>query len=316
MSRSRLSVCLAQVSVLLVGTVCLAAAWLPLKADPVPSQEPSPGTNTLVREPIRVGGNVQESKLIYKVEPVYPEEAKRARITARVTMVVTTNEEGVVSDIRVSSGHPLLVDAAVSAVKQWRYSPTLLNGVPVPVMFTVTCAFNYMGDSDVLLAMDENGNLRGSRQDTDVESWIPKLMQGGTAYINLAPAVPLLTAEKAIQGLLKRGVKLIQLNGPFALYQGKLFYTGTPAKPPQFVPDIMRLRALLGASPRQTEPRVLNMLIYYIYINEAGEILGVQCIAGPNNPDIARELMRTPVFSPALLESEPVPFMYAFRMAI
>jgi TonB family protein len=316
MSRSRISVCLAQVSVLLVGTVCLAAAWLPLKGDPVASQEPSPGTKAVVREPIRVGGNMQESKLIYKVEPIYPEEAKKARISARVTMVVTANEEGVVSDIRVSSGHPLLVDAAVSAVKQWRYSPTLLNGVPVPVMFTVTCAFNYMGDSDVLLAMDENGNFRDLRQDTDIENWIPKLTQVGTAYINLAPAVPLPTAERAIQGLLKRGVQKIQLNGPFALYQGKLFYTGTPVRPPQIVPNTEKLRALLDASPRQTEPRVVNMLAYHIYINEVGEILGVQRIAGPDNPEIDRELMQTPVFSPALLESEPVPFMYAFRMAM
>jgi len=73
---------------------------------------------------------------------------------------------------------------------------------------------------------------------------------------------------------------------------------------------------LLGASPGPTEPGVLNMLIYYIYINEVGEILGVQRIAGPNNPETDRELMKTPVFSPALLESEPVPFMYVFRMAM
>uniref|UniRef100_A0A7V4G9P2 Energy transducer TonB n=1 Tax=Desulfobacca acetoxidans TaxID=60893 RepID=A0A7V4G9P2_9BACT len=94
------------------------------------------------REPIRVGGNVQESKLIRRVEPVYPELAKRARVQGTVVLIVTVDEEGNVSDIQISKGHPLLNDAAVSAVRQWKYSPTLLNGEPVPVIATVTVIFN------------------------------------------------------------------------------------------------------------------------------------------------------------------------------
>ena len=85
---------------------------------------------------------MQEYKLIRKIDPVYPELAKRARVTGRVILIVTVDEEGAVSDIRISSGHPLLNDAAVTAVKQWRYSPTLLNGEPVPVTATVTVFFN------------------------------------------------------------------------------------------------------------------------------------------------------------------------------
>jgi TonB family protein len=373
MSRSRLFVSLTAISILLIGTVRLAAGWFPLTGEPVimraqipspmptelsppatvekpvpskliqakaprissaaardkrvivaenaiptlPAVPPLPVQEPVVppRAPIKVGGNVQESKLIYKVEPVYPELAKNARITGTVIMVVTANEEGLVTDIKVNSGHPLLTEAAIAAVKQWRYSPTLLNGMPVPVVFTVTCIFNFMGENDVSAAIDEAGNLVAMGQ-SDIEGLMPKLVQGGTAFIRIATRTPIQVAERVVQSLLKRGVQRIQLNGPFALYQGKLFYTGTPAKPPQFIPDIVKLRALLGASPRQTEPGVFNMLIYYIYINEAGEILGVQCIAGPNNPEIDRELMQTPVFSPALLESEPVPFMYAFRMAM
>jgi protein TonB len=76
------------------------------------------------------------------VEPVYPELAKRARVQGRVILVVTVDEEGNVSDIRVSSGHPLLDEAALTAVRQWKYSPTLLNGEPVPVIATVTVIFN------------------------------------------------------------------------------------------------------------------------------------------------------------------------------
>jgi protein TonB len=51
------------------------------------------------------------------------------------------DEEGSVSTLKVLSGHPLLVDAALQAVKQWRYSPTVMNGEPVPVIATVTVIF-------------------------------------------------------------------------------------------------------------------------------------------------------------------------------
>jgi protein TonB len=103
---------------------------------------PPPPPKPVKREPIRVGGNVQESKLIRRVEPTYPELAKRARVQGKVVLVVTVDEEGNVTDIRVTTGHPLLDEAAVSAVKQWKYSPTLLNGEPVPVIANVTVFFN------------------------------------------------------------------------------------------------------------------------------------------------------------------------------
>jgi protein TonB len=103
---------------------------------------PPPPPRPVKRDPIRVGGNVQESKLIRRVEPAYPELAKRARVQGKVVLVVTVDEEGNVTDIRVTSGHPLLDEAALSAVKQWKYSPTLLNGEPVPVIANVTVFFN------------------------------------------------------------------------------------------------------------------------------------------------------------------------------
>jgi protein TonB len=89
-----------------------------------------------------VGGNVQESKLIKKVEPVYPELAKRARVSGVVILQVTVDEEGSVTELRVLRGHPLLDEEAKRAVQQWKYSPTLLNGEPVPVIATVTVIFN------------------------------------------------------------------------------------------------------------------------------------------------------------------------------
>jgi TonB family protein len=102
---------------------------------------PPPPPKPVKRDPIRVGGNVQESKLIRSVEPIYPELAKRARVQGIVTLRIAVDEEGNVSDASVINGHPLLNDAAISAVRQWKYSPTLLSGKPVPVTATVTVEF-------------------------------------------------------------------------------------------------------------------------------------------------------------------------------
>ena len=115
--------------------------WAPLMGEPK-DPDPDPHDRRL-RLPIKVGGNVQESKLIRRVEPVYPELAKRARVEGRVLLVVTVDEEGNVSEIRVIGGHQLLVEAALSAVRQWKYSPTLVNGEAVPVITTVTVRFSF-----------------------------------------------------------------------------------------------------------------------------------------------------------------------------
>ncbi len=105
-----------------------------MKQLPVPAKK-EPG-------PINVGEKLPESKLIKRVEPVYPELALKARVQGRVILVINMDEQGNVTETKVKHGHPLLDDAAVAAVKQWKYSPTLLNGKPVPVIATVTVDFN------------------------------------------------------------------------------------------------------------------------------------------------------------------------------
>ena len=102
---------------------------------------PPPPPPPKKKEPIRVGGNVQSSKLIRRVEPQYPELAKRARVSGIVLLQVTVDETGSVTDVNIIRGHPLLNQAAVDAVRQWKYSPTLLNDEPVPVIATVTVNF-------------------------------------------------------------------------------------------------------------------------------------------------------------------------------
>jgi protein TonB len=105
----------------------------------VPKQ-PAPPQPPPKRERIRVNA-LQEAKLLFKPDPVYPELARRARVSGTVILDVQIDEEGNVSDIRVLSGHPLFNTAAVEAVRRWKYSPTVLNGEPVPVVATVTVIF-------------------------------------------------------------------------------------------------------------------------------------------------------------------------------
>lgn len=105
----------------------------------VPDLPPPPPPKP--KEPIRVGGTVQTSKLIRKVDPVYPELAKRARVSGIVLLQVVVSETGQVKDAKLIRGHPLLNQSAIDAVRQWQYSPTLLNGEPVPVIATVTVNF-------------------------------------------------------------------------------------------------------------------------------------------------------------------------------
>jgi TonB family protein len=82
---------------------------------------------------IRVGGAVQAANLVHKVDPVYPDQAKEARVQGVVRFRIVIGKDGSVERMQLVSGHPLLVLPAQSAVKQWRYRPTLLNGSPVTV---------------------------------------------------------------------------------------------------------------------------------------------------------------------------------------
>ncbi len=90
---------------------------------------------------VRVGGQIKEPKKLKNVAPVYPEIAKQARVQGVVILECTISPQGRVTDVKVLRGIPLLDQAAQEAVKQWVYSPTLLNGVPVPVIMTVTVNF-------------------------------------------------------------------------------------------------------------------------------------------------------------------------------
>jgi len=92
---------------------------------------------------IRVGGNVQQTKLVHQVQPVYPERAQAQGVQGIVLLEAVISKEGSIRAMRVVNklADPELVDAAVEAVKNWRYEPTLLNGQPIEVVTTITVNF-------------------------------------------------------------------------------------------------------------------------------------------------------------------------------
>jgi protein TonB len=94
-----------------------------------------------VPQRVPVTSNIEAAKLISRVQPAYPALAIQARIQGNVVLHAIIGRDGQVSELQVLSGHPLLVSAAVEAVRQWRYSPTLLNGQAVEVETTITVSF-------------------------------------------------------------------------------------------------------------------------------------------------------------------------------
>jgi protein TonB len=90
---------------------------------------------------IKLGGQVQAAKIVAQPQPLYPALARQARIQGNVVLHAIIDKDGRVGQLEVVSGHPLLVQSALDAVKQWRYQPTQLNGDPVEVDTTITVSF-------------------------------------------------------------------------------------------------------------------------------------------------------------------------------
>ncbi len=103
----------------------------------IPSAAPPPPP----QKPIRVSSGVQSAKVIRKVNPTYPPIARQARIQGVVRLEAIIAKDGSIQNLRVIQGHPLLVQSALQAVRQWRYAPTLLNDQPVEVITFIDVIF-------------------------------------------------------------------------------------------------------------------------------------------------------------------------------
>ena len=119
-----------------IDPLLLGSAGLTRPAVPIIVPEPKP-----VPTIVRPGQGVREPKRISGSMPEYPAIARGARVQGVVMLEAVINERGEVGRIRVLKSIPLLDNAAIGAVQQWRYTPTLLNGIPVSVLMTITVNF-------------------------------------------------------------------------------------------------------------------------------------------------------------------------------
>jgi len=101
-----------------------------------------PKFQPVVPQRVRISQGVTRGLLVHRVEPSYPPLARAARVQGDVVLTAVISVSGDIENLQLVSGHPMLVPAAITAVKQWRYKPYLLNGQPVEVETTITVIFS------------------------------------------------------------------------------------------------------------------------------------------------------------------------------
>jgi protein TonB len=102
-------------------------------------------TSTFNQDALRVGGAIKAPQKVLDVKPVYPPIALASRVSGVVIIEARIGADGAIEDARVLRSIPLLDEAALDAVRQWRFTPTLLNGQAVPIMMTMTVNFTLDG---------------------------------------------------------------------------------------------------------------------------------------------------------------------------
>jgi protein TonB len=122
----------------------LSAAWQSLPPVPIPDVVPGgiPAAGAVASGAIPKQGAALVGGALRRAAPIYPAVAKAAHVSGAVSVEITVDEEGDVVSARVTSGHPLLKDAALNAVRAWKFTPTMLEGKPVAVVGAVTFNFN------------------------------------------------------------------------------------------------------------------------------------------------------------------------------
>ena len=119
-----------------LGNFEVSGAW------PIGAQTSNPKGNGKAAMRIRLGGNVMAARIIYEPKPEYPAEARQARIQGTVLIHAVIGKGGSLEGLQLLQGQCWLAQAAIKAVRQWRYTPYLLNGQPVEVDTTIQAIFN------------------------------------------------------------------------------------------------------------------------------------------------------------------------------
>jgi beta-lactamase regulating signal transducer with metallopeptidase domain len=246
-----------------------------------------PWTPAYVRaDKFRVGASDQASRLVYKTEPVYPENAKAAGIAGETEFEVTVDEEGNVIDIWSVEGNPLLANAAADAIWLWRYSPLLLNNSPTSVSFPVIIAF--LPDGSVATSFELKTN---PPQNQFLNYVIPSIFSDDESQ------------DSRILTLANTG---------FRTFEGRQYLLiGYGMTAPVVDIDKRELRYLADEGwPAEYDESFgrITPLVVRVFINKDGGIDGIAQEYGPKIPAIDDLLLlHTRVLSPAMFGAETVP---------
>jgi protein TonB len=112
-----------------------------VNAPPIPEQLRGAEPSEPAAPVIRIGGNLERARIVKQIVPEYPPLARLARVWGIVVLNAAITESGTLDDITVVSGHPLLIDAALDSVRQWRYEPARLNGIPTRTVTSIEVRF-------------------------------------------------------------------------------------------------------------------------------------------------------------------------------
>lgn len=120
--------------------ICASALALSVHVDALAAGQEQPPSRT--NGPVAVRANIMQTQIVHKVTPIYPEAAKKAKITGKVQLEAVIGKSGEVQNLKVVSGPKELQQSALDAVRQWRYKPFLLNGAPVEVKTTINVTYS------------------------------------------------------------------------------------------------------------------------------------------------------------------------------
>ena len=191
-----------------------ARGRLPLGAiGSIASEAPQTPPDAASLNRVRLSEAVMRRLRIQNIEPTYPVLALQARIQGTVVLRVQINQSGAVESVALISGHPMLATSAIEAVKQWKYSPYVLNGNPQTVETTVRVDFNMSGKNgsegsadDAVLPQDLNSGTSAASPDTPRPALPPRIrvsssVSQGLLVTKVAPDYPLDARARHIEGV-------------------------------------------------------------------------------------------------------------------